>query len=46
MVPILERMEEDRVPKEWVNNCAETLGPLVYELEVAALAAEGLCVKT
>jgi hypothetical protein len=39
MVPIPERMEEDGVPREWVNNCAETLGPLVYELE-------GLCVKT
>jgi hypothetical protein len=46
MVPILERTEEDGVPREWVNNCAENLGPLVYELEVAALAAEGLCVKT
>jgi hypothetical protein len=35
---------EREVPRDWVDECANIFGPLVYELQVAALAAEGVCV--
>jgi hypothetical protein len=44
-VRILERMEESEVPVEYTYQCANTIGPLVFELEVAALAAEGVYVQ-
>ncbi|KZT21001.1 hypothetical protein NEOLEDRAFT_1182072 [Neolentinus lepideus HHB14362 ss-1] len=40
-LPILEGMEQDGVPTDWVHTCAHTFGPLIYELEMASLAAEG-----
>ncbi|KAK7027069.1 hypothetical protein R3P38DRAFT_2527204 [Favolaschia claudopus] len=40
-IPVLEGLEA-QVPREWIDECANLLGPLVYELEVAALAAEGM----
>ncbi|KAK6988415.1 hypothetical protein R3P38DRAFT_2573347 [Favolaschia claudopus] len=40
-VPVLEGLDAE-VPREWTVECANLLGPLVYELEVAALAAEGM----
>ncbi|KAJ7742001.1 hypothetical protein DFH07DRAFT_50882 [Mycena maculata] len=46
LVPILESMEGDDVLRDWVDTCAHTLGPLVYELQVAALAAEGMSVSS
>lgn len=42
MVPILEGMETDGVAREFIEECTHVLGPLVYELEVAALALEGV----
>jgi hypothetical protein len=42
MIPILERMEVDGVPRHWIEACAFIFGPLVYELQVSALAAEGM----
>lgn len=42
MVPILESLEGDGVPQDFVHTCIQVLGPLVYELEVAALSAEGV----
>ncbi|KAJ7701689.1 hypothetical protein B0H16DRAFT_1617441, partial [Mycena metata] len=42
LVPVLDNMESEGVPRDWVISCAEILGPLVYELEVVALAAEGI----
>lgn len=44
MVPILERMGADGLPRNWIEECAYILGPLVFELQVSALAAEGVCV--
>jgi hypothetical protein len=44
-VTILERMEESGVPPEFTRECANVIGPLVFELEVAALAAIGVCVQ-
>jgi len=44
-VRILERMEESGVPAEYTYRCANAIGPLVVELEVAALAAEGMYVQ-
>jgi hypothetical protein len=44
-VRILERMEEAGVPAEYTYQCANAIGPLVFELEVAALAAEGVYVQ-
>lgn len=41
LIPILEGLEND-MPRDWIDDCARLLGPLVYELEVAALAAEGV----
>ena len=41
MVPVLEGMEGE-VPRAWIDECAHILGPLVYELQVSALAAEGV----
>ncbi|KAJ7215589.1 hypothetical protein GGX14DRAFT_562803 [Mycena pura] len=41
MIPVLEGMEGE-VPREWIDSCAHTLGPLVYELQVSAHAAEGV----
>ncbi|KAJ7727859.1 hypothetical protein DFH07DRAFT_970066 [Mycena maculata] len=35
-------MEGDGAPRTWVESVANILGPLVYELQVAALAAEGI----
>lgn len=42
LIPVLENMEGDGAPRDWVEACAHILGPLVYELQVAALAAEGM----
>jgi hypothetical protein len=42
MIPILECMDVDGVPRHWIETCAFTFGPLVYELQVSALAAEGM----
>jgi hypothetical protein len=44
-VRILERMEESGVPAEYTYQCANAIGPLVFELEVAALAAEGMYIQ-
>jgi hypothetical protein len=41
LVPILEGMEAE-VPWVWIDECTNILGPLVYELQVSALAAEGM----
>lgn len=41
LIPVLEGMEAD-VPRKWINECANILGPLVYELQVSALVAEGM----
>ncbi|KAJ7735204.1 hypothetical protein B0H16DRAFT_1731466 [Mycena metata] len=41
LIPILEGLEND-MPRDWIDDCARLLGPLVYKLEVAALAAEGV----
>ena len=41
LIPILEGLETE-VPREWVEGCANIFGPLVYELQVGALAAEGV----
>ncbi|KAJ7764538.1 hypothetical protein DFH07DRAFT_1016246 [Mycena maculata] len=38
----LENMEGEGAPRDWVEAVANILGPLVYELQVAALAAEGI----
>jgi hypothetical protein len=43
LLPVLEGLERE-VPRDWVDECANIFGPLVYELQVAALAAEGVCV--
>jgi hypothetical protein len=42
LVPILENMEGDGAPRHWVEAAANILGPLVYELQLSALAAEGM----
>ncbi|KAJ7020134.1 hypothetical protein C8F04DRAFT_1197029 [Mycena alexandri] len=42
LVPLLERMDVDGVPRPWIETCAYLFGPLVYELQVSALAAEGV----
>jgi hypothetical protein len=44
-VRILERMEESGISHEYTRQCANVIGPLVFELEVAALAAEGVYVQ-
>jgi hypothetical protein len=38
-------MEADGVSRPWIEACAYIFGPLVYELQVSALAAEGMCVE-
>jgi hypothetical protein len=43
-VRILERMEET-VSAEYTHQCASAIGPVVFELEVAALAVEGVYVQ-
>ncbi|KAJ7790734.1 hypothetical protein B0H14DRAFT_2625727 [Mycena olivaceomarginata] len=42
LVPVLEGMEGEEVPTGWVDSCTGILGPLVYELQVMALATEGI----
>lgn len=42
MVPILEGMESDGISREYIEQCAHALGPLVYELHVAALSLDGV----
>jgi hypothetical protein len=37
-------MEECGLSPDFTRRCAEVIGPLVFELEVAALAAEGVYV--
>jgi hypothetical protein len=44
-VQILERMEESGVSPDFTRQCASIIGPLVFELEIAALAAEGVYVQ-
>jgi hypothetical protein len=44
-VRILERMEETGVSAEYTHQCASAIGPIVFELEVAALAAEGVYIQ-
>jgi hypothetical protein len=44
-VRILERMEESGVSPDFTRKCADVIGPLVFELEVASLAAEGVYVS-
>jgi hypothetical protein len=49
MVPILEQMESEGIPTNFTHGCAHLLGQLVYELRMAAMAAEGVyvnCAKT
>jgi hypothetical protein len=41
-VPILEQLECEGVPQEFTFACAHAIGPLVCELKMAALAAEGM----
>ncbi|KAJ7041724.1 hypothetical protein C8F04DRAFT_1176814 [Mycena alexandri] len=41
MIPVLEGMDGE-VPQLWIHACAEIFGPLVYELQVSALTAEGI----
>jgi hypothetical protein len=41
LIPVLEGLEAE-VPRPWIDQCACILGPLVYELEVSAHAAEGV----
>jgi hypothetical protein len=40
MLPILEHMETEGMPCEWIEQCARIFGPLVYELQVIALQKE------
>jgi hypothetical protein len=40
--PLLEAMYTDGVPWEWIEVATHTLGPLVFELNMAALAADGM----
>ncbi|KAJ7170389.1 hypothetical protein C8R43DRAFT_1152944 [Mycena crocata] len=42
MVPILEQLELESVSQEFTHACAHAIGPLVCELKVAAMAAEGV----
>jgi len=42
MVLILEQMEGEGMPANFMHTCAHTLGPLVYELRMAAMAVEGV----
>jgi hypothetical protein len=41
LLPVLEGLVTE-VPWDWIDECANLLGPLVYELQLAALAAEGV----
>ncbi len=41
MVPILEGLEAS-VPRDWIDESVNIFGPLVYELQVVALGAEGM----
>lgn len=41
LIPVLEGMEAE-VPRDWIDECVNILGPLVYELQVSTLAAEGM----
>ncbi|KAJ7443602.1 hypothetical protein B0H11DRAFT_2250518 [Mycena galericulata] len=41
MIPILEGLEAI-VPRDWINDCTNIFGPLVYELQVSAFVAEGM----
>jgi hypothetical protein len=41
LIPALEGIQAE-VPRDWIDECANILGPLVYELQVSALAAEGM----
>jgi hypothetical protein len=41
-VPILEQLERQGVPSEFTHACAHAIGPLVCELKMAALAAQGM----
>ena len=43
-VRILERMEESGVSPEFTRQCANAIGPLVFELEVATMSAVGMYV--
>lgn len=45
MIPILEGLQTT-VPRDWIDDCVNIFGPLVYELQVSALAAEGMQVTT
>ncbi|KAJ7920065.1 hypothetical protein B0H13DRAFT_1867967 [Mycena leptocephala] len=40
--PMLSLGLETEVPRDWINHCANIFGPLVYELQIAALTAEGI----
>jgi hypothetical protein len=46
MLPILEHTEADGVSRDWIEECAKVFGPLVYELQVTSLAAEGMSVAS
>ncbi|KAK7012593.1 hypothetical protein R3P38DRAFT_2549489 [Favolaschia claudopus] len=41
-VPLLETLESEGVPTTFVHECARAIGPLVCELKLAALAAQGI----
>jgi hypothetical protein len=43
-IRILERMEDCGVQPEFTRQCANAIGPLVFELEIASLAAAGVYV--
>jgi hypothetical protein len=45
MIPILERMEGEGIPSEFTHACAHALGPVAFELKLAAMAAEGMYVN-
>jgi hypothetical protein len=45
MVPILEQMEKEGIPHDFMHTCAHALGCLVFELRMASTAAEGMYVS-
>jgi hypothetical protein len=42
MVPILEQLELEGLGQAFTHGCAHAIGPLVCELKLAAMAAEGM----
>ncbi|KAK7007956.1 hypothetical protein R3P38DRAFT_3211610 [Favolaschia claudopus] len=42
VVPLLDQLELDGVPRAFTEACANVIGPLACELKLAALAAQGI----